>query len=394
MAQSIQALRERRAAIGAQLKDLNDKSKNPTWDGTLQAKYDAGIKEVDDIDAEIQRIEDYNKRIVEDLAQNNADNHAARNPQNAGAQIYAKWLRGGDKAISDAEWQQYSAEMTTQTGADGGYTVPTETATSVIDALKAFGGMRQVATVISTATGSPMNWPTSDGTQEEGELLAESEEANDADVKFGTIPLGVFKFSSKVVTVPIELLQDSGVNLEAFINKRLQTRLGRITNKKFTNGTGNNEPKGLMASVGVGVTGAAVNPTFNDLVDLIHSVDPAYRDNGKFMFADMTLRDLKKLTDDQKRPIWLPGYALKEPDTINGYGYSINQDVVTAASGKTPIVFGDLSYYVIRDALALQMYRFSDSAYAKKGQVGFLMFLRSGGTWTDVGGAAKTFKSK
>jgi len=31
--------------------------------------------------------------------------------------------------------------------------------------------------------------------------------------------------------------------------------------------------------------------------------------------------------------------------------------------------------------------------YAKKGQVGFLAFMRSGGAWVDVGGAAKLYQN-
>ena len=37
------------------------------------------------------------------------------------------------------------------------------------------------------------------------------------------------------------------------------------------------------------------------------------------------------------------------------------------------------------------MFRFTDSAYAKNGQVGFLAWLRSGGNLVDVGGAVKYY---
>jgi HK97 family phage major capsid protein len=63
-----------------------------------------------------------------------------------------------------------------------------------------------------------------------------------------------------------------------------------------------------------------------------------------------------------------------------------------AANAKS-IAFGDFSKYVIRDVMAMTYYRFDDSAYAKKGQVGFLAFLRSGGNFMDVGGAVKLFQN-
>ena len=114
--------------------------------------------------------------------------------------------------------------MSTGTDAQGGYTVPTEVSGTVIEALKAFGGMRSVATVISTATGVPMTMPTSDGTTEEGEILGENTAATAAEPSFGVVNLGVYKYSSKTVAVPIELLQDSNADIEAFVNNRLITR--------------------------------------------------------------------------------------------------------------------------------------------------------------------------
>jgi predicted phage gp36 major capsid-like protein len=39
----------------------------------------------------------------------------------------------------------------------------------------------------------------------------------------------------------------------------------------------------------------------------------------------------------------------------------------------------------------VQMFRFTDSAYTKLGQVGFLAWMRSAGNFIDVGGAVKLF---
>jgi len=48
------------------------------------------------------------------------------------------------------------------------------------------------------------------------------------------------------------------------------------------------------------------------------------------------------------------------------------------------ILFGDYSKYIIRDVMAATLFRFTDSAYAKLGQVGFLMWMRSGGNLVDT----------
>ncbi|MBM3114556.1 phage major capsid protein [Jeongeupia naejangsanensis] len=394
MAVSIQTLREQRAAIGAKLKNLVDSDHNPLWNDSLQAEYDAAVKQVADIDAQIERIEAYNT-LMADLQVNNTIVEAVgKKAGSEAAKIYDTLLRHGPMALTQDQLGTLRNAMSTTSGSEGGYTVPEELARSVIEALKSFGGMREVATVISTASGAAMSFPTTDGTSEEGEIVAENAAAGDADIAFGTRSINTFKFSSKIVTVPIELLQDSAVDLDALINRRCISRIGRITNKKFTLGTGNGEPNGIVPNAAVGVTGASTKTVSGDeLIDLEHSVDPAYRHNGRWMFADSTLRELKKLKDDQGRPLWLPGFAVKEPDTILSYGYVINQDMPAMAAGATSILFGDFSTYLIRDALAMQMHRFTDSAFARKGQVGFLMFSRSGGNLLDVGGSIKAFKN-
>jgi HK97 family phage major capsid protein len=101
-------------------------------------------------------------------------------------------------------------------------------------------------------------------------------------VAFGTVALNVFKFSSLDVAVPIELLQDSNVDSEAFVQNRLVTRIGRVTNRMFTTGTGSGQPNGVATAATVGVTAAngssqVIAVTYDSLVDLQHSVDPAYR---------------------------------------------------------------------------------------------------------------------
>ena len=389
---SIQSLREQRTAQAREYRNLLDKNTGPLTD-EVRAQLDG-------LEGSITAIEDRIKReqLILDLEAEKVVNERVTEKvkEHLPKAMFDKWLRGGDRALSAEDWTSVRNPMSTTTAGEGGYSVATDVATYVMDAMKAFGGMRTVATVIRTDQGNPMTWPTSDGTAEVGEILAENAAAADADISFGTKSLPVYKYSSKVVTVPIELLQDSNVDIEAFVRARIAQRLGRITNTHFTTGTGSGQPLGIIAAASVGKTGASGQTTsviYDDLVDLEHSIDPAYRVNCKWMFNDSTLKSLKKLVDDQKRPLWLPGIATKEPDTILGYTYQINQDVATMAANAKAIAFGDLSKYVIRDVMAMTYYRFDDSAYAKKGQVGFLAFLRSGGNFMDVGGAVKLFQN-
>jgi HK97 family phage major capsid protein len=390
---SIQALREKRGTIAAALQELVNKADFSADD---QATYDNSMAEIDKIDASIKRIVDANAKLAEEnstASMAEGADRAARNKGDKAMSVYAKWLRGGDAALNAEDWASIRNTMSTTTGSQGGFSVDSQVATSVIDRLREFGGMRAVSTVIATSGFGGMSFPTSDGTTEEGEIVAENAIVTRQSVAFGTVGLPVFKFSSLDVAVPIELIQDSNVDIEGFVQGRLVTRIGRVTNRMFTTGTGTGQPNGIATAATVGVTAAngtsqVLAVTYDSLVNLQHSVDPAYRAAAGWMFNDTTLREIRKIRDGSQRPIFVPGYESGNPggspDRLLGSPITINQDVVNMAASARSILFGDFSGYYIRDVMALEMYRFTDSAFTRNGQVGFLALMRTGGNLIDA----------
>jgi len=412
MSETILQLRERRNALAKEARNLVDTNPGANWKADTHGKrYDEIVGDIGNLDAEIKRKETVMQLDAERVF---TDAGGREMPVNAIRVATRNYLRGGLEGMSAEDRAALNLERDNggmrfrntlsgdpANGTQGGDTVQTDIVSRVTEKLKLFGGMRQVSEIIQTAQGNPLSFPTSDGTSETGELVAENAAATAADPSFGTTPLNVYKFSSKVVAVPWELLQDSSVNIEDFVANRLGTRLGRIQNTKFTKGSGTNEPTGIItaSSAGkTGLTGQTATVIYDDLVDLVHSVDPAYRAGGKcrFMFHDNTLAVIRKLKDSQGRPIFIPGYydngiAAGVADTLLGYQYQINQDIATMAANAKSIAFGDFSYYKIRDVMALTLFRFTDSVYASQGQVGFLAWMRSGGNLVDVGGAVRYY---
>lgn len=395
--QSIQALRERHAALAKETRELVENN-NDKWNADYQAKYDQGMAELDDIKAQVERIEKVLATAADSKIEEKIEENKERQMRNAGKELFAKWLKGGDKALSAQDWADVRATMSTTTTTEGGYTVPVDVAGQISEVLKAYGGVRSVANVIQSNMGNDINFPTSDGTSEVGELIGQNTTATAADPSFGVVTLSTYKFSSKIVAVPFELLQDSAADVEAFVARRLGDRLGRITNTYFTTGTGTSQPKGVVtaaASGKVGTTGQTTSVIVDDLIDLVHSVDPAYRaGNCKFMMNDASLKVIRKLKDTAGRPVFLPGYeglGGAMGDSLLGYDVVINQDVATMAANAKSILFGDFSRYTIRDVMGFTLFRFDDSAYAKLGQVGFLAWMRTGGTLTDGGSPIKYY---
>ena len=276
----------------------------------------------------------------------------------------------------------------TTPGTAGGYTVPQGFYRALEDAMLTFGGMRQArTTILRTASGEPLPMPTANDTDNEGIIISENpaQKVPEQDITFGQETLGAYMYSSKSIRVSYQLLQDSAFDLPSYIAQKLGERIGRITNRHFTVGTGSGQPHGVVSKAQAGVTAASGTAiTDLELVDLVHSVDPAYRGQAEFMFNDQTLRELKKLRDAEDRPLWLPGIAVREPDTILGYRYVINTHMPVMGPGAKSVLFGDFSKYYIRDVMDITLVRL-DEVYAEYGQVAFLAFSRHDGVLLDAG---------
>lgn len=390
---NIQAMREKIANL-AQLanKLLADKG-DQTWTKEEQAQFDNYTDEIQALKAQVKATE-----AMRNLEADNFFNAAGVNPakKDDGVTIdamaaIALYMRFGNNVSAEQAVAIRNA-MSTTTPAEGGYTVPTEIAAMVIDKLKAYGGMRDVAEIISTDSGNPLSFPTSDGTSEEGEIVGENTGAATGDITFGTTPLNVFKYSSKKIALPIELIQDSAIDVIAFVVNRLAERIARIQNKHFTIGAGTTLPDGVIPKAGTGktgTTGQTLTVIYDDLVDLKHSVNRAYRRNSKFMLNDLSVAIVSKLKDTTGRPIWVPGDSEGitggTPDTLLGFPVVTNDDVAVMAANAKSIAFGDFSKYMIRDvAGSTSIRRFDDSAFALNGQVGFCGWQRSGGNLVDT----------
>jgi HK97 family phage major capsid protein len=106
--------------------------------------------------------------------------------------------------------------------------------------------MREVARLLPTTTGNVLPWPTSNDTGTVGEIVNENAQVDKAIAAIGHINLGAYKYSTKMVQVSLELLQDSAFDIEAYLKEQFVIRLGRITNSHFTNGSGVSQPKGII----------------------------------------------------------------------------------------------------------------------------------------------------
>lgn len=393
-------LRRKRANVVSQMNELMERvqTEKRNLGKDEETQWDRMEKQESELRSQIEKLEKLegmNKSLEGNENRFKAFDKEEREQGKSGKEYRAafkKWMQDGLGGLTNEErtvltQNSETRALSTGTNTAGGYTVPQGFYDSLQEALKWYGGVRDVANVFSTDSGNPLPIPTTNDTANTGRILAENAQMNTTDVSFSQLILNAYKYTSDIELVSIELLQDSAFDLEQKIAQWLGTRLARIYNNHFTVGTGTAQPQGVVTgatSGKVGQTGQTTSVIFDDLIDLEHSVDIAYRKNAKFMMNDSTLKALKKLKDSQGRPLFLPGIAYKEPDTLNGYSYVVNNDMAAMAANAKSILFGDFSNYWIRDVKAVQIVRFQEK-YMDYGQIGFAAFSRADGKLIDAG---------
>jgi HK97 family phage major capsid protein len=247
-----------------------------------------------------------------------------------------------------------------------------------------FASPRQVCRVIKTASGNELLWPTVDDTSNSGVKLAEATTiGTSVDPTFAAVTFNAIKYSSKPVFISQELIEDSAFNLASEIASLLGERLGRIEASATTTGDGSGDPNGVVTASGTGVTSATATViTADEIIGLVHSLDPAYRNSPStgFMFHDTVLLYIRKFKTADGQYLWQPGFTTGEPDRLLGYPYTINQAMEALSSGlpvtaKKHMLFADFSKFVIRDVANMRFYRL-DERYRDTDQTAFIAFTR------------------
>ena len=318
--------------------------------------------------------------------------------------------------------QQAGTQSITYTeGNLGGYFVPAGFVYDIEQATKFYASLLDGSTIriMETATGNVLPYPTSNDTNEAWTLLSETTQivdngttpnyptvgsaptANPGNVLASQVTFGAYKGSTGLIRVSLELMQDSAFSLEAFLKEAFATRLGRGYEYYLTQGSGTNAPFGFIPAIAasgavpVTATGSSLNDGvvgntgansigYQDLVNLIHSVDPTYRRGAKFQFHDQTLAHLKTRVDKFGKPLWVPSVKDDAPDMVCGYPYVINQSIAQIAASATTVAFGAWNKFIARKVRDLSIARL-DERFADFGEVAYVGFSRIDSRLVDAG---------
>jgi len=246
---------------------------------------------------------------------------------------FNKYVRTGD----ESEVRTYSALST------AGVPIPQNFLASYVEKLKSFSGIREVANVITTATGQSLKNPYTDDTASVGERLQESDPVSLSNPTFNSTNFVAYRYSSKGLKYSAQLLQDAGIDVTAYLQNIFAKRIGRITNSEFTNG-GIGAMAGVIPSITAVQTSAAPTAVSVSEIISLQALDAGYLDGAVYMFSPGVERALKALTTANGEAVF---EEMRTGRVLAGYPYVLNVDMsASLAANAKAIVFGNFKHGV------------------------------------------------
>lgn len=404
----IKKLEEQRAALFAKAAEIRDGAKaeeNRDLTDEENEQHDAALVEAEKLTPLIDR--EKRSYLLSEKMNTRVNVFETMNPskmskdevteKRAGA--FDKYLRRGMGFLTseeqgmlqrmDVSGLSYGDDETRDLTVGGiGVVGPRDFSSEIIKVLKDYTGVREAgATVITTGNGNPFTYAVGDDTTNVGELVGEGVAVTSANPTITNLVMNAYKYSSKVVKVSLELLQDEAFDLQSYIASESGARIGRLLNTHTTTGDNTNKPNGIAnLAAGRFVSAAAGAVDYDKLISVIHTVDPAYRRNREelsWMMNDATFAAVRKIKDTTGRPIFEASLA-GEPDRVLGYRVVVNNDVpaIAGTAALKFLYFGNFKKYIMRDVVPASVLRLNE-LYAESGLVGFVTFSRHDGEIAD-----------
>lgn len=324
-------------------------------------------KKIKDYSAEIERMEQM--EALENELNKPVNTPIVTKPMKADGKDKAKKGRASDeyregmlKALR-SNFKQISNVLQEGVDADGGYLVPAEYDSRLIQKLEDGNIMRTLGHVITTSGEHKINIAA---TKPAAAWIEEGGALTFGDATFDQILLDAHKLHV-AIKVTEELLYDNAFGLENYIIDEFGKALANAEEDAFLNGTGTGQPLGLFAETGGGTVAKTVTTlTADDIINLIYSLKRAYRKDASFIVNDQTIATIRTFKDNNGAYMWQPSLVQGEPDKLLGYDVHTSQ-----FAPADSIAFGDYSYYNIGDR-GTRSFKQLTELFAGNGMIGYV----------------------
>lgn len=355
-----------------------------------KSKFDAMESDARSIKDQIDTLERA-ADMKKELAANAEVREAAPKATRKGA--FESYLRNGMSGLNN-EQRSIMGELrgtsTQVAGTDtlGGFLVPQDFSNELDMATLFTGEVERLAKKLNTAGGALLDYPVINDTATNAALIGEATAVTVQDMTFANKQLSAYNYASQV-RVSMQLLQDNAFDLNSFLAEAMGERIARKSNLDFTLGDGSSKPSGILAASAAGSTTASATAiTADDILNLIYSIDPSYRNKASFglMANDAVISAIRALGlgSSNDFPVFIPSMQVGEPDKLFGYNLYYNNDMESAiTTGKKTLLAADFSKYVVRSVGGVQMLRLNER-YMDELEVGFVSYARKDGTILDA----------
>ena len=261
-----------------------------------------------------------------------------------------------------SNFRQVSNVLQEGVDADGGYLVPDEYDTRLIQKLEENNIVRSLSTVIKTSGEHKINiastTPAANWVEEGGQLTF-------GEAAFDQKILDAHKLHV-AVKVTEELLYDNAFGLENFLIDSFGKAIGNAEENAFLNGTGNGQPTGIFATKDGGTYITAKTTGADAIIELVYSLKRAYRKNAAFIMNDKMIATIRTYKDNNGAYMWQPALVQGEPDRLLGFPVYTSQ-----YAPEDSIAFGDFSYYNIGDR-GTRSFKQLTELFAGNGMIGYV----------------------
>lgn len=258
------------------------------------------------------------------------------------------------------------------TDSAGGYLVPVEHGSRLVELLRARTAVRAAGATLVPMSSDVLQIPAQNGGAT-AYWVAENAAITASDQIWGQVTLQARKLAA-LTKLSAELFEDSDPQVEALVMADLARVLALEEDSKYLRGDGtSNTPTGLehLSGVNVDTTTLGANggtPTFDQLANMLYALDadnvPAA--GRAWLVHPRTVNSLRKVKDGQNKYLWADPSAPGDPPTLWGYpvftstAIPINETKGTSSDCST-VYLGCWPELVIGQRKALEL-RASDAA--------------------------------
>jgi HK97 family phage major capsid protein len=282
---------------------------------------------------------------------------------------------------------QHAKALSVGSDPDGGYTVTPEMSNRIIERQFESSPLRQVA-MIETISSNALQIIEDPEEYSASRVAEGSSTANSGTAQFGKREIVAHAMEARPKATP-ELLEDSFMDVEAYIARKIGNKFSRIEANEFILGTGVGQARGITTYT-AGTTwgtieqinsGANGGVTYTQLAAIATGLKEAYYANARWLLHRTLIGKVLALSGNDT-PLWIPSIAVGQPSTLLGYPVMFAQDFATPATDSLSGAFGDFrAGYTWADRRGITI---NPDPFTQKPFIEFYARGRSGGDVVDT----------